>query len=826
MEHIAPPVVEPEPEPAARLRLWYSAPAAAPRLASTLDERGYPPEPAHAEHALAVDAEVLAILPEVLDAWVAALETPRLAPVPSPVPEVRAPELGSPLPPAEDAVPAADWWADAAAAVEPAPGPDPRPTLLAIPATEGEILEATWWSDAVAAFAEDVAPDPVPDRLGRAPAIDPEALPSRGWWWDAVPELECATDATVAPPPEGGTASRRPLFASASQFVRTAPEYEALVKFLLGRYAVADDLEKALAARDTGAFPEPIVTLSGELVEADGALSGGPAEGGISILSRKAELRELEKELESVRAELAETEVSRVTTVGELDELATRDKSLQDAIYVRSRDLTDNEKELSSRAKRKAWLARETEVNRLELVQLGGQLEDFAKKADAIRRLIADLEAYEQDLTHEIEDLTSNLRSAQSEKETLGQQVADLKARTLQFGERKASHETTLSSLGHEIAQTEEAVRSTEGILAANEERIAKTSANIEAKEAELARLEAEASGLRSRLLEAASARDGAQRDADARKGAQREAESRISALDGESHEVEKEEVAYQARLENLVGRVRDELGVDLVALLASTPEDPDLNWEELTQTLEELKRRLDSIGGGVNLAAIEELKEAEERFQFLTGQQKDLESSKAALEDLMRKLNRECREKFEETLEKIRENFAMLFRKLFGGGKADIILEQVEAAPAADPMAAAAAPGSPAAPAPAAPDILESGIEILAKPPGKEPTSISLLSGGEKALTTLALVMGIFLLKPSPFCIMDEVDAPLDESNIDRFTALVKEFVSKTQFLVITHNKKSMAASGVIYGVTQEHKGVSKKISVKLVDEAQAVPA
>ena len=195
-------------------------------------------------------------------------------------------------------------------------------------------------------------------------------------------------------------------------------------------------------------------------------------------------------------------------------------------------------------------------------------------------------------------------------------------------------------------------------------------------------------------------------------------------------------------------------------------------------------------VDGLAAVALLEEQEELENRSNFLSTQVEDLNSSKTSLQQLIRRLNKKSREKFRQTFEEVRVQFQEIFRKLFGGGKADVLLEDTE-------------------------DILDAGIEIIAKPPGKETRSISLLSGGEKSMTALALLFAVFKTKPSPFCFLDEVDAALDEANNERFNMLIREFEKHSQFIIITHAKRTMSIAEVLYGVTMQTRGVSKKISV-----------
>jgi len=194
---------------------------------------------------------------------------------------------------------------------------------------------------------------------------------------------------------------------------------------------------------------------------------------------------------------------------------------------------------------------------------------------------------------------------------------------------------------------------------------------------------------------------------------------------------------------------------------------------------------------GPVNLVAIEEYEETEQRYQFLTKQHEDLVQAKAQLLEVINRINTQTKEMFIETFTKIRDNFRNMFVDIFGGGKADLILTNEG-------------------------DVLESGIEIVARPPGKQLQSISLLSGGEQTMTAVALLFSIYQVKPSPFCVLDELDAPLDESNVNRFIRVLKRFLDHSQFVIITHNKRTIGMADVLYGVTMQEHGVSKMVSVK----------
>src|SRR5512136_1158726 len=213
-------------------------------------------------------------------------------------------------------------------------------------------------------------------------------------------------------------------------------------------------------------------------------------------------------------------------------------------------------------------------------------------------------------------------------------------------------------------------------------------------------------------------------------------------------------------------------------------------DWNVVAEQVTALQQRLDEMGP-VNLIAIEEYEETEQRYQFLTKQHDDLVSAKAQLLEVINRINTQTREMILTTFHHIRDNFRAMFTEVFGGGKADLMLADEG-------------------------DVLESGIDIMARPPGKQLQSISLLSGGEQTMTAVALLFSIYQVKPSPFCVLDELDAPLDESNINRFIRILQRFLVHSQFVIITHNKRTIGMADVLYGITMQEQGVSRIVSVK----------
>ncbi len=263
--------------------------------------------------------------------------------------------------------------------------------------------------------------------------------------------------------------------------------------------------------------------------------------------------------------------------------------------------------------------------------------------------------------------------------------------------------------------------------------------------------------------------------------------------LRDQEHQVElsAEQVRHERR--TLADRLREDYGLELAELTHEPTAEEAQVRAAVEEEIESLRRKINQIGA-VNLDALDELDELEQRYGTLSGQHKDLTEAKQSLERIIHKINADSRRLFLDTLEAIRINFQALYRKAFGGGKADIVLEEGV-------------------------DVLECGVEIIATPPGKPSFNNSLLSGGEKALTAVALLLAIFQFRPSPFCVLDEVDAPFDEANIGRFIEVLREFLGWTRFVIVTHSKKTMTAATTLYGVTMQESGVSKRVSVRFDD-------
>jgi chromosome segregation protein len=364
-----------------------------------------------------------------------------------------------------------------------------------------------------------------------------------------------------------------------------------------------------------------------------------------------------------------------------------------------------------------------------------------------------------------------DLASASERIDALGRELRrldqieeDLGARIAQARERQAQARDRVASLAEERERTDEAAR----VMAGDRDRLEAEARTAGTRHAELV---AEVRAIEAEV---------------------RAVEGELRATTARAHELELRATETRVRREELREDARRTWGVDEPTLLAS--HDPDRNVVDLRHRLADLAEKLETFGG-VNLVADDEYRELEERLGFLRTQHEDLVASVKDLEKALRGMTRTAQERFAQAFSDINTRFTEIFARLFEGGRAELRLTEPEDG------------GDP----------LDTGVELMAQPRGKRLQAVTLMSGGERALTGLALLFAIFYYRPSPFCVLDEVDAPLDDANIERFLRVLRELTSQTQFLVITHNRKTMEAADVLYGVTMQEPGLSKVVSVKL---------
>jgi chromosome segregation protein len=583
------------------------------------------------------------------------------------------------------------------------------------------------------------------------------------------------------------------VLGAAGARVKTDERYRGLVDALLGHILVVSDRAAAREIRREALTDWPLVTPEGEVFDHPGVSTTGGARAAQGLLSRKAELRKLEEEIESYLGLLGEKE-SRFADVELLMQTSEqRLESLRHDVYDRNVDLGESSSRADQLAVREQFLADERRASAGELEALERQGSAVADRAAALDGHLEDLARMREAAASEIEELARVFERYEAGKAELRDALAQARVEGAKASEQKMAVEKRLQL---HAAAREECARAAERAGAV----LSEVEGRAQGVEAELARARGEREGLarstaeaRERVEQAAREREALAAACEAARGAKASAEGDLAPCEEELGRLRVEEEGLRVKGEGLRQRAQEELGIDLAAAAAEAAPEEGLDLEALGREVDELRAKIAGFGA-VNVVALDQMSELEEREKFMMAQQEDLHRSKGQLEDLIRQLNKESRELFDKTFDFVKEQFNVIFRKIFGGGKADLVLEQAQNV-----------------------DSMEQGLEILARPPGKELTSISLLSGGERSLTAIALVMALFKANPSPFCLLDEADAALDEKNVERYAGVVREFSSDTQFIVITHNKRTMAVCDVLYGVTMEQQGVSKKVSVSL---------
>jgi chromosome segregation protein len=601
----------------------------------------------------------------------------------------------------------------------------------------------------------------------------------------------------------------------ADRFVESAADIEPLVRRLLGRTWLVDRLVTAVRLSQTSGRGLEFVTSDGELLAADGTLIVGPRQAATGMLSRRSELRACHEQVSELEQQLAR----HAELLGRLDEERVsqeRQVATSVAAYTSAASqLAECRQHTAAGSVRLDRIVEELRRTEQELARGQRELADFQAKATMNRGQQADTQytAEQAALQLELDEETFaglqtqhlELQASASGRQIVAakceQRVEMLRQQLLQSERNVQQRERAISETRQGLEDRETQAAALEESILANRRALAELSSRKEQHGEELSRQSAANDALREQRTQAAEQI--------------RTERQQLATLQSQQHKLEVAATRLRHERQTLCERMQDDYGIDLeqgadgsrVSFSTSdsaahgTPQvekEPRLllDRDAVEREIAELRNQINSIGA-INLDALDELEQLEARFEHLSTQYRDLVDAKTSLERIIQRINVDSRQLFLATLELIRGHFGDLFRRLFGGGEADIVVDETE-------------------------DVLDCGIEIVARPPGKEACSISLLSGGEKTLTCVALLLAVFRSKPSPFCVLDEVDAALDEANIGRFIAVLREFLSFTQFVVVTHSKKTMSGADTLYGVTMEESGVSKRVSVRFEDVSE----
>lgn len=605
--------------------------------------------------------------------------------------------------------------------------------------------------------------------------------------------LPIETAAADASSESGSPAGRPEVIGRLDLLIDFDESHRSVMRRLLGTTWLVESIDLAVQLRSE--FPRlTFVTRRGECLTADGALVAGRRSGGLGLVSRRSELGDLQARGGELDRDVT-TAVEKTVELESQIQKGRRDmqrlESERAAAVEASADVRSGGKALLDRRRQNAELqataAHETQRAAAERYTMELWREAAGARAIKLR---------DELVTAETETAAAQQAVAQSavDVRTLEERLTAAKVETAKSEERL--HHAKLERLRHEQDRVErrKAVDESRAVLDDCVRRIRLSTLQILDAEADAAEAYLSRESLAAEAATRTAAQSALQSERTAEAARAQSERGKLEGVKDELHVLEME--VQQTRLErtNLADRIRDDYALELAALDAvPTTAEESAEREDIDQQIAELRRKINNIGN-VNLEALEEVDALEAEFQKHSQEFHDLSSAKKSLETIIARIDADSRRLFTETLDTVRGFFQVLFRKLFGGGHADIILEDNA-------------------------DVLEAGIEIIARPPGKEPRNISLLSGGEKTLTCVALLLAVFQYRPSPFCVLDEVDAALDEANIARFVGVLHEFLVWTQFIIVSHSKKTMTCATTLYGVTMQESGISKRVAVRFED-------
>jgi chromosome segregation protein len=606
-----------------------------------------------------------------------------------------------------------------------------------------------------------------------------------------VPQLERLTP-VVEP-----DFSRPGVLASAFAEVKCEESLQPVVRLLLGDVVIVQDMASARAYAAAGGPPCTLVTVEGEVVRADGTLTGGEREGAaVGALQKKREIAELAAEVARVEERYNEILTRHYTLQKQMGQTESVLKGLAKNQHAEELNLASQEKDLHKASEDLARVRERLAAVEAEEVQLAHSHGALVHEEENSRGEVAHGQADREGREERVRQLTNELESLRQRSETVSSELTGLRIKVAAGSERGEAARKELESLISQRREMEERIhrlQATVGEGSARSDELRRKIEETEAgrgKRAEEHRTAAEALEGRRTAHTTASAEV---REQDTMF---RELRGRLDELMQGLSQISLKEREIALEVEHLMSGIRERHQVELELELHNyhllAPLAPEVQEE-----LKDLRAQVEKMGE-INLTAIDEHAEITKRFDFLSGQKKDLTASLEQLREAISRIDATSRERFKQTFDIVNEKFQAVFPRLFGGGRASLVLTNE-------------GPGA------------EQGVEIVAQPPGKKLQSVNLLSGGEKALTAVALIFGIFLIKPTPFCLLDEVDAPLDEGNVGRYNEMVKEMSRQSQFILITHNKRTMEVADTLYGVTMQEPGISKLVSVKIREVAAA---
>ena len=577
----------------------------------------------------------------------------------------------------------------------------------------------------------------------------------------------------------------------AQELVDYDPEYEPAMQYLLGNTLVIEDLDAAVALTRRFSPRARLVTLDGDVIDTSGAITGGQTGKKQSGLLGRA------RELETL-----ENEIGRLTRSSNRKDEKRKEYAAKIADFQKTRQTLTAQ--WQDKRVEKASLTKDMEQANLQVTRLEQQLAEVRSENRELSKVVDASRDEQKALETEISELTQKRTRTERWIERVSEQIesenrkhAEVAGSCQEMEVFLAGQHQKLQGLLSELETFEETYQRTtkdiaeqQAIIDSDEQTKIDLGEQVAAAQREFLRLEGDRAEAETHVDERIQERETLLQEVAVLQKEMRATRRNFEKQNKARHQLEVKTTQLEMRIKSVSTRIHDKYQVSIDALPPPMNDEQAMDEIDLLDSIEKLKAELSGMGA-VNLKAIEAYEEHKKRHDFLIAQRDDVQKSMQATIQAIQKINQTSKEVFLETFTQVQTNFQEVFTQLFGGGETELLLT--------DPS-----------------DVLESGIDIIARPPGKRPQSITQLSGGERSLVAIGLLFAVFKIKPSPFCVLDEVDAALDEANVLRFANLIRAYVENTQFIIITHNRRTMEIADAMYGVTMEQAGISKIVSAK----------
>lgn len=578
----------------------------------------------------------------------------------------------------------------------------------------------------------------------------------------------------------------------ANELVKVDLQYKGLADYLLGRCVVVDNVDNALHLNKAHGYSLKIVTLEGELLNPGGSMTGGAFRNSSNLLGRRREIEELEKVVSSTEKVIFSLSAD-IDRLGGLINEAT-DKIAKNTEIIQNKKLAKNTLEINYNqlADKKNEIQNVYENNKREEKEIESQLKDIRAELESSNKELEKIENDNELNTKEISDATQRLNDLKNKLEEKNKIAESIHIEYSQIAQKSQFAEESVKRILREIDRLKDGISDLEDSKEESQTEIAVRSSQIEEITDTIKTAAAEIKSYSSELTDLKSRKEEGQATLKGFFTTREECQNNLVTLEKEQFRLSQNKEKLENNRDSKIEYMWNEY--ELTLSEATQLKDDELSdVSEIKKIVTDTKNEIRKLGD-VNVNAIEDYKEVAERYEFLKNQHDDLVSARDKLITVIEELDKNMREQFTTKFEEIKIEFDKVFRQLFGGGKGTIEL---------DPEA----------------DILDAAITIISQPPGKKLQNMMQLSGGEKALTAICLLFAIQNLKPSPFCLLDEIEAALDDSNVDRYAKYLHKLTKNTQFIVITHRRGTMAAADRLYGITMQEKGVSTLVSVDLIE-------